>query len=148
MQGQIHSALLWPPEVSIFWNRVVEGDVTRQSRARSRRESHEILEMLRRTGWGWRTNWPVPTYRSAPYVDTSLPDKTVHAVVAARGEGVVASCPVCGEPKTGRKASACAERCRAAKDRRKRVDASASEEDPLILALTRGRTLRGTQAEA
>jgi len=84
-------------------------------------------------------------------VDTSLPDKTVHAAVAARGEDVVASCrpwSVCGEPKTGRKASACADRCRAAKDRRMRVDASASAEDPLIRALTRGRTLRGTQAGA
>ena len=84
-------------------------------------------------------------------MDTSLPDKTVHAGVAARGEGVVASCQawsVCGEPKTGRKASACADRCRAAKDRRMRVDASASAEGPLVRALTRGRTLRGVQAEA
>ena len=135
MQGQIHSALLWPPEVSIPWNRVVGGDVTRQSRARSRRKSHEISETLRRTaccdlggegpsrrrsyaqgfascaasrhlggtakrrGGGGRRPRVHPqeivpqtdVQERTLCVNTSLPDKTVHAAVAARGEGVVAS---------------------------------------------------------
>ena len=62
---------------------------------------------------------------------TSLPGKTVRAAVAARGGGVVASsrpCPVCGTPLTGRQASACSGRCRAAKSRRGRVEAQAERD--------------------
>jgi predicted nucleic acid-binding Zn ribbon protein len=55
-----------------------------------------------------------------------LPEKSERAAVAARGEGVVASsrpCPVCGEAMTGRKTSACSDKCRAALSRRRRAEA-------------------------
>jgi predicted nucleic acid-binding Zn ribbon protein len=53
--------------------------------------------------------------------DTFLPLETVRAAVAAPSVAVVASrgpCPVCGQAMTGRKTSACSDKCRAAKSRR------------------------------
>jgi len=61
------------------------------------------------------------------------------AAVAARGGAVVASsrpCPVCGEPMTGRKTSACSDRCRAAKSRRRRVPLSVDEAKAIRASLT------------
>ena len=56
--------------------------------------------------------------------DTFLPLETVRAAVAAPGVAVVASrgpCPICGHAMTGRQTSACSDKCRATKSRRKRV---------------------------
>ncbi len=58
--------------------------------------------------------------------ETSLREESERAAVAARGGDVVASprpCPVCGEAMTGRKTSACSDRCRAAWSRRRRAEA-------------------------
>ena len=52
MQGQIHSVRPGSAAVSVAWNRVVRSDGARHHRARSRRESHEISETLRRIGGG------------------------------------------------------------------------------------------------
>lgn len=43
-------------------------------------------------------------------------------------------CPVCGAPLTGAKTSACSDRCRAAKSRRRRADAL-TERDRLVREL-------------
>lgn len=59
------------------------------------------------------------------------------AAVAARGGDVVASsrpCPVCGQAMTGRRASACSDKCRAAKSRRRRTGTQI-ERDQRVLAL-------------
>ena len=56
---------------------------------------------------------------------TSLPEKSERAAVAAPGVAVVASsrpCPVCGQAMTGRRRSACSDRCRAALSRRRRTE--------------------------
>jgi predicted nucleic acid-binding Zn ribbon protein len=79
----------------------------------------------------------------------SLPKESERAAVAARGAAVVASsrpCPVCGEPMTGRRTSACSDKCRAAKSRRRRGADLALVEDALTRVLMRVRTLRGTAA--
>jgi len=78
---------------------------------------------------------------------TCSASESERAAVAARGEGVVASsrsCPVCGEPMTGRKTSACSDKCRAAKSRRKRGDDLALVEESLSRVLARVQALRGT----
>jgi predicted nucleic acid-binding Zn ribbon protein len=58
---------------------------------------------------------------------------------------VIRPCPVCGQAMTGRQTSACSNRCRAAKNHRKQLDALAIVEDQLTRALTRVGTLRGTR---
>jgi predicted nucleic acid-binding Zn ribbon protein len=61
------------------------------------------------------------------------------AAVAARGGAVVASsrpCPVCGQPMTGRKTSACSDKCRAAKSRRRRVALPVAEAQAIRASLT------------
>jgi len=62
---------------------------------------------------------------------TSYPEsEPERAAVAHAGGHVVASpkrCPVCGEPMTGRKTSACSDKCRAAKSRRRRVSLPVEE---------------------
>jgi predicted nucleic acid-binding Zn ribbon protein len=63
--------------------------------------------------------------------DTFLPLETVRAAVAAPGVAVVASprpCPVCGQAMTGRKTSACSDRCRATKSRRTRTEGQSERE--------------------
>ncbi len=35
--------------------------------------------------------------------------------------GVIAACPICGKPLTGRQRSACSDKCRAAKSRREQA---------------------------
>ncbi len=69
--------------------------------------------------------------------ETSLREESERAAVAARGGDVVASprpCPVCGEPMPGRRTSACSDKCRAAKSRRRRA-ASHTERDRRVRAL-------------
>jgi hypothetical protein len=75
-----------------------------------------------------RTNWTTRALGSTedrnPMREAILDSKSERAAVAAPGVPVVASsrpCPVCGQAMTGRKTSACSDRCRAAKSRRKRV---------------------------
>lgn len=62
---------------------------------------------------------------------TSYPEsEPERAAVAHAGGHVVASpkrYPVCGSPLTGRKTSACSDRCRAAKSRRRRVPLPVAE---------------------
>ncbi len=65
--------------------------------------------------------------------------KSERAAVAARGGDVVASsrpCPVCGEPMTGRKTSACSDKCRAAKSRRRRLPLPVAEAREIKASLT------------
>jgi predicted nucleic acid-binding Zn ribbon protein len=45
-------------------------------------------------------------------------------------------CPVCGEPMTGRKTSACSDKCRAAKSRRRRVPLPVAEARAIRASLT------------
>jgi hypothetical protein len=62
---------------------------------------------------------------------SSSDSQSERAAVAAPGVAVVASrgpCPVCGEAMTGRRTSACSDRCRAAKSRRQRIDAQTERE--------------------
>ena len=66
----------------------------------------------------------------------SEPERTA---LAAPGGAVVASsrpCPVCGQPMTGRQTSACSDRCRATKSRRKRVPVPVGEYRDIRASLT------------
>jgi hypothetical protein len=70
---------------------------------------------------------------------TSLPEKSERAAVAAPGVAVVASsrpCPVCGQAMTGRRRSACSDRCRAAKSRRGRLPLPVAEANTIRASLT------------
>ena len=61
---------------------------------------------------------------------TSLPPESERAAVAAPGVAVVASprpCPVCGQAMAGRRTSACSDKCRAAKSRRRRLQIPAED---------------------
>ncbi len=61
------------------------------------------------------------------------------AAPSAPGGHVVASlkrCPVCGLPMTGRKTSACSDKCRAAKSRRRRVPLPVAEAKAIRARLT------------
>ena len=61
------------------------------------------------------------------------------AAPSARGADVVASserCPVCGAPMTGRKTSACSDKCRAAKSRKRRVPLPVTEAKEIQASLT------------
>jgi predicted nucleic acid-binding Zn ribbon protein len=80
---------------------------------------------------------------------SSVDSEAERAAPSAPGTDVVGSarrCPVCGQPMTGRKTSACSDRCRAAKSRQRRGDNLALVEEQLMRALSRVRTLRGTPA--
>ena len=64
--------------------------------------------------------------RSAPFDSESE-----RAAMAPAAGNVVASplpCPVCGQAMTGRKTSACSDKCRAALSRRRRVEAQAARD--------------------
>jgi len=55
----------------------------------------------------------------------SLQEESERAPLAVPGEGVVASsrpCPICGTALTGRQESACSDRCRAARSRRRQTE--------------------------
>jgi len=61
----------------------------------------------------------------------SLPEKSERAAVAHAGGAVVASprpCPVCGHAMTGRRTSACSDKCRAALSRRTRAEQQAERD--------------------
>ena len=71
--------------------------------------------------------------------DTSLPPGPVRAAVAPRGGAVVASsrpCPVCGQAMTGRRTSACSDKCRATKSRRQRVPIPVDKYRDILASLT------------
>ena len=71
---------------------------------------------------------------------TSFPEsEPERAAVAHAGGHVVASpkrCPVCGEPMSGRKTSACSDKCRAAKSRRRRVSLPVEEARAMKASVT------------
>jgi hypothetical protein len=69
----------------------------------------------------------------------------VSALVVASAEAF-RPFPACSHAMTGRKISACSDRCRAALSRRNRGNELASLEEQLIRALTRVRALRGSTA--
>jgi predicted nucleic acid-binding Zn ribbon protein len=65
------------------------------------------------------------------------PEQSERAPLVKSGGGVVASpqqCPVCGQAMTGRKTSACSDRCRAALSRRTRAEEQ-TERDQRVRAL-------------
>ena len=83
--------------------------------------------------------------------DASSEKKTERAAVSGpvvAFRDAIRPCPVCGAAMTRRQTSACSDRCRAAKSRRKRGDDLALVEESLTRALSRVRVLRGTQAGA
>ena len=58
-------------------------------------------------------------------------NKSERAAVDASGvdsRGIIRPCPICGGSMTGRRQSACSDRCRAAKSRRKRAAAQAERD--------------------
>ncbi len=68
-----------------------------------------------------------------------LPEKSERAAVGAHVVAfpeAIRPCPVCGQAMTGRKTSACSDKCRAAKSRRRRVPLPVTEAKAIRDSLT------------
>jgi len=68
--------------------------------------------------------------------DPSEAERAAHGAPVVVFPDTIRPCPVCGAPMTGRRTSACSDRCRAAKSRRQRVPLPVAEAKMIRESLT------------